>query len=193
MFVGISGGMGSGKTTVCSIFECLNIPIFYADDEAKQLYSTDENLKSEITALFGEQIYPNGQFDKKALAQIVFKDASKLDALNAMVHPKVLQLAKKWEEEQSAAYCIKEAALLFESGGDQSVDKVIVVSAPKSVRIERIKSRDGLNIKEIENRMNKQMSEEEKMKRAHFVVTNDEKDMLLPQVLKIHRTILDSI
>ena len=188
--VGITGGIGSGKTTVCKIFETLGIPIYYADDRAKALMVEDEKLVSDIKNIFGEEAYvPNGELNRKHIADIAFHNPLKLKELNAVVHPAVLEDGNRWHAEQKdAPYTLKEAALIFESGSYKNLDKIITVFAPQNVRLERVLLRGGdLSKQDIEARMAKQLPEEEKMKRANFIIYNDGEQALIPQVMKIHR------
>lgn len=188
--IGITGGIGSGKSTVAKVFEILGIPIYYADDAAKRLMNEDEKLKEKIQLQFGNEVYKNGQLDKKKLAEIVFTFPEKLGLLNALVHPATLQDAARWMQSQSTVYCLKEAALIFESGAHEQLDFVIGVTAPAPLRIQRTMQRDGVTREEVIVRMDKQMDEIIKMKLCDFVIKNDEQEMLLPQVLNLHKKLL---
>ncbi len=188
--VGITGGIGSGKTTVCKIFETLGIPVYYADDRAKALMVEDEKLISDIKSIFGEEAYlPDGELNRKHIADIAFHNPLKLKELNAVVHPAVLEDGNRWHAEQKdAPYTLKEAALIFESDSYKHLDKIITVFAPQNVRLERVILRGGnLTKQDIEARMAKQLPEEEKIKRANFIIYNDGEQALIPQVLKIHQ------
>lgn len=185
--VGLTGGIGSGKSTVARIFDILQIPVYDADSAARQLMNDDPHVRDAVIKTFGEKSYTNNVLDKKFISGIVFNDPARLTLLNAIVHPATLAHAKEWFNSQSGVYAIKEAALLFEAGAEKDLDYVIGVSSPLSMRIKRIQERDGLSEAEIELRINKQMNEEEKMKRCDFVLYNDEKQLLLPQVLKLHK------
>ena len=188
--VGITGGIGSGKTTVCKIFETLGIPVYYADDRAKSLMTEDINLISKIKFIFGDGAYlPDGSLDRKYIADIAFHNPLKLKELNTAVHPAVLEDGNRWHAEQKdAPYTLKEAALIFESDSCKHLDKIITVFAPQNVRLERVILRGGnLTKQDIEARMAKQLPEEEKMKRANFIIYNDGEQALIPQVMKIHR------
>ncbi len=193
MQVGITGGIGSGKSTVCKIFEVLDIPVYYADDRAKWLMNNDTNLIEGIKSVFGNEAYhPDGTLNRPFIANIVFNDKSKLAELNALVHPAVFQDGVSWNEANaSAPYTLKEAAILFESGSYLTVDKVITVFAPKEIRIKRVLMRDDTTREAIEARMDKQMPEEEKIERSDFVIYNDDEHSLIEQVLDIHRKILE--
>jgi dephospho-CoA kinase len=188
--VGLTGGIGSGKTTVAKIFELLNIPVYYADDAAKKIMNTDDELKSKIKNHFGNQSYFNGELNRKYLASEVFNDNYKLDLLNAMVHPVTMNNALQWFDQQTTPYAIKEAALLFEAGATDQLDVVIGVFAPKELRIKRTVDRGELNHEEVVKRMNRQIQDEIKLKLCDFVLKNDEQELLIPQVLKLHQQLL---
>lgn len=192
--IGITGGIGVGKSTACLIFKHLGIPIYDADTRAKWLISHHPTLISEIKAHFGEEAYFNGELNRRYLAEKVFIDKDNIQKMNSLVHPKVGEDAKQWfnEQEGKYPYIIKEAALLYESGSYKELDKVIVVTAPLDLRIARIQSRDPQRSKkEILGIISKQMPEEEKAQKADFIVYNDEKQMLIPQVLTIHQALMN--
>ena len=184
--VGLTGGIGSGKSTVAHIFETLGIPVYYADDAAKKLMNEDEGLKQEVEQLFGDASYINGQLNRAFVSAQVFNNPEKLATLNSIVHPATIADAEKWMQHQSAPYAIKEAALIFESGAQENLDNVIGVFAPKAIRIKRVMERDGLTTEEIMKRINRQMDEEMKMKRCDFVISNNEQQLVIPQVLELH-------
>ena len=188
--IGLTGGIGSGKSTVAKVFEVLGIPVYYADDAAKKLMNEDEELKEKIKKEFGESIYKEEKLDRKKLADIVFTSPEKLNLLNALVHPATLKDAEKWMQEQTSHYCIKEAALIFESGAHEHLDYVIGVTAPAPLRILRTMQRDGVTKEEVFARMDKQMDDSIKMKLCDFVIQNDEQEMILPQVLALHEKLL---
>ena len=185
--IGLTGGIGSGKSTVAKIFETLGIPVYYADTEAKRLMNSSETLKKVIRQNFGEATYENDQLNRKYLAGIVFNNPEKLELLNALIHPVTINDAEQWMQQQSAPYSIKEAALLFESGAAENLDFIVGVYAPQALRIKRVMKRDGLIADEIMKRINRQVNEEMKMKLCDFVITNNEKELLVPQVLKLHQ------
>ena len=185
--IGLTGGIGSGKSTVAKIFETLGIPVYYADTEAKRLMNSSETLKKVIRQNFGEATYENDQLNRKYLAGIVFNDPEKLELLNALIHPVTINDAEQWMQQQSAPYSIKEAALLFESGAAENLDLIVGVYAPQALRIKRVMKRDGLTADEIMKRINRQVNEEMKMKLCDFVITNNEQELLVPQVLKLHQ------
>jgi dephospho-CoA kinase len=184
--IGLTGGMGSGKTTVSRIFSVLGIPVFYADDIAKTIMNEDAGLKQGIINLFGEDAYINNMLNRKFVAGIVFNDKHKLDRLNALVHPVTIAAADKWMQAQSNAYVIKEAALMFESAAAANLDYIIGVYAPQHLRLQRVMHRDGATREDVLARMNNQIDETIKMKLCDFVIVNDEQQAVLPQVLSLH-------
>jgi dephospho-CoA kinase len=188
--IGITGGIGSGKSTVAKAFEVLGIPVYYADDAAKRLMNEDEELKEKIKDQFGNVVYKDGKLDKKHLADIVFTYPEKLKVLNALVHPATLKDAALWMQQQTSPYCIKEAALIFESGAQQQLDYVIGVTAPAPLRIQRTMQRDGISREEVIARLDKQIDETIKMKLCDFVIINDEQQMLLTQIIQLHEKLL---
>lgn len=188
--VGITGGIGSGKTTVAKVFEVLGVPVYYADEAAKRLMNEDEILKGEIQHHFGKECYVEGKLNRKYLSELVFTNDKKLALLNSIVHPATIADAQKWMQQQTTPYAVKEAALIFESGSQQELDYVIGVFTPIPMRIQRVIKRDQLSREEIKARMDKQMDESIKMRLCDFVITNDEQQMVIPQVIQIHNTIL---
>ncbi len=190
--VGITGGIGSGKSTVCKVFEVLGIPIYYADDRAKWLMKNDPKLIDAIKQLLGKESYlENGDLDRKYIASIIFNDKSKLEKMNGIVHPAVWMDGERWNEEhKSAPYTLKEAALLFESGGYQLMDRMICVFTPKETRMERVMSRDNANEAEVLARMDKQWDDEKKIELSDFVIHNYEGHSLIKQVLEIHQQLI---
>ncbi len=191
--VGLTGGIGSGKSTVAKIFEVLGIPVYYADDASKKLMNDDEELKEKIRVHFGKDAYTNGLLNRAYLSSIVFNNPEKLALLNSIVHPATIKDAAEWMQKQTTPYTIKEAALIFESGSQENLDKVIGVFAPAAVRINRVMQRDNVTREEVISRMNKQINEEIKMRLCDYVVSNDEQELLIPQVLKLHEILLPSI
>ncbi|WP_418359944.1 dephospho-CoA kinase [Sphingobacterium detergens] len=188
--IGITGGIGSGKTFICRLFEALGIPVYNADEEAKRLMNTDIRIKEKLIAQFGESTYKDGLLDRAFLANMVFSDKDKLELLNGIVHPIVIQEAKDWAERQTTRYSLKEAALLFESGSYKELDYTILVTAPMDIRIQRVIERDGATEQQVQERMNKQLSDEEKLQLADFVIVNDGITPLLPQVWTLHQKFL---
>ncbi|MDF2517389.1 MAG: dephospho-CoA kinase [Sphingobacterium sp.] len=188
--IGITGGIGSGKTFICRLFEALGIPVYNADEEAKKLMNTDVRIKEKLIAQFGAATYKDGLLDRAFLANMVFSDKDKLELLNSIVHPIVIQEAKDWAERQTTRYSLKEAALLFESGSYKELDYTILVTAPMDIRIQRVIERDDATEQQVRERINKQLSDEEKLQLADFVIVNDGITPLLPQVWKLHQKFL---
>ena len=189
--VGITGGIGSGKSTVAAIFEILGVPVFYADNAAKQMMNTDPNIIEGIQSLFGESSYVNGIYNREYVASVVFKDTEKLKALNELVHPITIAAAEEWMQSQNTPYCLKEAALIFESHAQNKLDLIIGVYASPEVRIKRIVQRDQLNEDQVIARMSKQMNEDDKMRLCDYVILNDESQLLIPQVVALHEILLE--
>lgn len=188
--VGLTGGIGSGKTTVAKIFELLEIPVYYSDIEAKKLLNEDKQIQEAIIRSFG-QVYLSKKINNKKLASIVFNDENKLQTLNNIVHPAVNNHFDKWVDEHSAyKYIIKEAAILFESGSHKNVDKIITVTAPFEIKIERVCKRDNISEKEVLARIDKQWSDEEKIKLSDFLIHNDNQNMIIPQIIEIHQKLI---
>lgn len=189
LWVGITGGIGSGKSTVCQLFRLLGIPVYSADERAKELMAVDPTLKSQILGAFGEESYlPNGNLNRNFLAEKVFSDAEKLKKINSLVHPVVGKDFTQWAENQSAPYLLKETALLFETGAAKELDRVINVSSPLKIRMARILSRDRhRNEEQVNQIINQQLPDEQKNDLADFVIKNTDNKLLIPQVLEIHR------
>lgn len=189
--VGLTGGIGSGKTTVARIFEVLGIPVYYADDAARRIMNEDATLRRQIIAEFGEQTYKEGSLDRAFLASIVFSDKKKLAVLNALVHPATIRNSAAWMKMQTSSYAVREAALIFESGVQEQLDYVIGVSAPQDLRIVRAMQRDQLSRQQVLDRMDRQINETIKMRLCDFVIINDEKKPVIPQVLKLHQLLVE--
>ncbi len=190
--VGITGGIGSGKTTVCKIFEILGIPVYYADERAKWLMTNDLNIIKDIKNEFGATAYnEKGELNRQYIAEIAFHNPEKLQALNALVHPAVFEDGRNWHRtQQNVPYTLKEAALLFESGSYKELDKIIVVTAPLDVRIQRVMERDQISQEAVQARISKQMLEEEKINQADYLIVNDGEQTLIAQVLIIHKSLM---
>jgi dephospho-CoA kinase len=189
--IGLTGGIGSGKTTVAKIFELLKVPVYYADAASKRLYHTDRDLIKDIKKHFGEDVYTNEQLNRSKLAAIVFADPAKLELLNQLVHPPTIRDAEEWMKKQSAPYAVKEAALLFESGSAGGLDLIVGVSAPLSLRLKRVMDRDSVSREAVLERMKHQINEEMKMKLCDFVIQNNEQALVIPQVLDLHQQFLE--
>lgn len=190
--VGVTGGIGSGKTTVCKVFELLGIPVFYADDVAKSIMQTDPVLKTALLNTFGDNSYTkDGMLNRAYISSIVFNDKQELEKLNSLVHPAVLRAFDNWVlEHHEYPYVIKEAALLYESGGFKMCNKSILVIAPTLIKMNRVKLRDGISEEDIQLRMNRQFSDEMKIKYADHILNNDEKQLLIPQIIQLHQQFL---
>lgn len=188
--VGLTGGIGSGKTTVARIFEVLGIPTYNADKSAKELMNMPGVLRSSLVETFGNDIYNDAGLDRAALAKIVFNNPAELAKLNSLVHPATIAHAMEWMATQKTPYIIKEAALIFEAGSNAGLDYVIGVAAPEALRIKRTAARDKLSETDIRLRMQRQMNEDEKMKRCDFILVNNEEQLLVPQVLQLHEKLL---
>lgn len=188
--VGITGGIGSGKSVVCQVFHTLGIPAFNADTAAKYLMENDATLVRNIKSLFCEEVYIDGRLNRQLLSSIVFKDKALLDKLNALVHPATIAYGSEWMAQQKAPYIIKEAAIFFESGTYKEMDVMIGVTAPEPLRIKRAMQRDSATREKVLQRIAQQMDEQEKMNRCDYVIVNDDKTALLPQIEKIHQLLL---
>lgn len=191
--IGLTGGIGSGKTTIAHIFEVLGIPVYYADEAAKTLMNEDPELRRQIQELFGPEAYKKEELDRRFLAGLVFSDPEKLHRLNEVVHPATQKDGDRWMSRQKTPYAIKEAALIFEAGLDPSFDYIIGVTAPEPLRISRVIKRDQSSREKVLQRIRQQMDEEEKIKRCDFVIVNDEEQAVLPQVLGVHEILLAKV
>jgi len=188
--IGITGGIGSGKTYVASVFQSFGIPIFNADIQAKKLMTSSRKLIKLVKEEFGNDIYKDSDLNKEKLASIVFSDSDKLQKLNSLVHPIVKEEFNNWYKKQTSPYVIKEAAILFESNSHIGLDAVICVSAPLELRVKRLLNRDNYSEKEIKKRIENQISQEEKQKLSDYIIVNDEKELLLPKIIRIHKELL---
>lgn len=189
--LGLTGGIGSGKTFVAEVFTQIGIPVYNADKKARELSENSPVIKEKIIQLFGREAYPGDHLNSRLIGSLVFQDQELLKKLNAIVHPAVEYDFLEWCKGRSSfPYLLKEAAILFETGIYKKLDATILVIAPEKTRIERIKSRDGLEEDQIRQRLENQWSDEEKLKLADFVINNDGRTMILPQVLKVHQTII---
>lgn len=188
--IGITGSIGAGKSTVASIFKVLGVPVFDADAIAKSILNSDPALREQIIAAFGSETYKNGLLDRKCLATIVFNNPDQLAKLNALVHPATIKAADTWAkhwEKQGSPYIVKEAALLFEAGTNIGLDFIIGVTAPEDLRIARVMARDHVTRGEVLKRMLHQLDNTKKMERCNIVIDNNEKALLIPQVLTLHQ------
>jgi dephospho-CoA kinase len=187
--IGLTGGIGSGKSVVAKIFTTLGIPVFNADEAAKHIMQTSPEMKAKLIEQFGSSIYDASGLQKEKLAAIVFNDPYQLQLLNAIVHPVTIQAAKDWAAKQTSPYVIKEAALIFESAAADGLFKVIGVTAPLSLRIQRVMQRDGVSKEQVEARMQHQISDTIKMRLCDYVIDNNNQQMLIPQVLELDKAI----
>jgi dephospho-CoA kinase len=190
--VGLTGGIGSGKTTIANFFKLLGIPVYNSDIRAKQVVAENPALKQEIIKHFGPDSYLNNQYNTKYISSIVFNNSQKLDLLNSIIHPAVVEDFNNWKNKQNSKYVIKEAAILFESGTYLSCDKIITITAPFEDKIKRIIIRDNSGEEEITRRIKSQLSDEEKVKRSDYTLNNDNYELLIPHILKIHESIIGS-
>ncbi|MCB0454842.1 MAG: dephospho-CoA kinase [Flavobacteriaceae bacterium] len=184
--IGLTGGIGSGKTTVAQLFSELGVPIYIADIEAKKIMDSSKVIRRKLIALLGEDAYSGTKLNRKFVADKIFNDKFLLDAVNAVIHPKVAAHFRKWVSKQKATYVIKEAAILFENGSYKNCDMVILVTAPKQVRITRVMARDNTSKTEIEQRMNNQWSDEKKLKLADLIIENIDLKTTKNKVEAIH-------
>ncbi len=190
--IGITGGIGSGKTTVCKIFEMLGVPVYYADEESKKILVTDKNVKAAILKTFGKDILNDeNNIDRQKLATLVFNDKQKLESLNSIVHPAVNEHFKNWLKKYSfQKYILKEAAILFESGAYKAVDKVIAVVAPVELKIDHAMKRDKITREQVLQRIANQAKDSYIIKHSQFVIHNDEEQLLIPQVIAVHKQLM---
>ena len=193
MRLGVTGGIGSGKTSVCRVFMVLGIPVFSADPEARKIMSKDENIIRGINKIAGRDLYTEGDLNRTELAGIIFKDPRLLAEVNALVHPVVFEKFERWAEEQTSPYSIMEAAILFESGASRLVDRVVTVVAPVEERIQRLIIGKKMSREDIIERIKNQMDDESKMKLSDYVIQNSENDMIIPSILRIHEDILNHL
>jgi dephospho-CoA kinase len=202
VIIGLTGGIGSGKSIVAKVFENLGIPVFNADSTAKHIMNSSPIIKEKLISTFGAEVYTNNQDNKiqqteilnrNYLSKIVFSDPYKLEMLNAIVHPVTIQASIDWAALQKSPYVIKEAALFFETGSAIGISRIIGVSAPKSLRIHRVMKRDQCLKEEVEKRMASQMDVSIKMKLCDWVIVNDDHQLVLPQVVSLHEKILSEL
>lgn len=188
--LGVTGGIGSGKTTVCRIFRVLGVPVFVADNVAREIMENDPEVRSAINIIIGKDLYTTGTLDRKELARIIFNRPELLRKVNAAVHPEVLRRFDRWAEASETPYVIMEAAILFESGADTLVDRVVTISAPVEERISRVMGRNELTREEVIRRINNQMEDEEREEQSYYVINNSDNEMIIPEILKIHEDML---
>ncbi|MBL7980278.1 MAG: dephospho-CoA kinase [Flavobacteriales bacterium] len=187
--VGLTGGIGSGKSTVGRILRLLGVPLFAADEAGRQLLANDPEVHQALRARFGDAVFANGTPDRKAIANIVFNEPKALADLNAIIHPAVRKAFRSWAGEQQAPYVVMEAAILAETGGHSAFDRIVVVSAPEGVRVQRVMRRDGAGEQEVLARMRNQATEEQRLAIADHVIINDDTRLVIPQVIALHNTL----
>jgi len=189
--IGVTGGIGSGKTLVCRVFEKLGVPVFYADHQARQIYDEDPQVREAMIEYFGSAIYGPSGLKRDVLASAIFNDPDALRHVNSLIHPAVKRRFAEWcEKQKDAAYVIEEAAILFETGSHKELDHTVLVYAPEGIRIQRVIQRDAVDEEAVRARMAHQMSDEEKIGQAGFVIYNDGSSLVIPQILEIHRTLI---
>ena len=190
IIIGLTGGMGSGKSTVGTMFRDLGIPVYNSDERAKQLMNTSKKIKKELIGLFGKEAYSEEELNRPFIAEKVFNDADLLTKLNGIVHPKVRKDFLKWTKKQNTPYVIQETALLFENKSQELYDKVILVTAPKELRIQRVLKRDKSSREQINSRMNNQLDDDIKIKLADYIIENIDLDITRSKILELHERIL---
>ncbi len=188
--LGVTGGIGSGKTSVCRVFKVLGIPVFAADYEAKEIMNSDVYVKDKINSIAGKDLYHEGILDRPGLASLIFNNKILLEKVNSLIHPIVFDRFIRWESDQSAPYVIMEAAILFESGAVNLVDRIATIIAPDEERIERVMRRNNLTREQILERIDSQISDEARISRSDYLIYNSDKDMIIPVILKIHEDLI---
>lgn len=193
MKLGITGGIGSGKTSVCRVFGVLGIPVFSADPEAQIIMNTERSVINSINDLAGKNLYTDGKLNKEELANLIFNDPELLKKVNSLVHPVVFEHFREWADMQTTPYVIMEAAILFESGASKLVDRVATVFAPVEERIYRVIVRNKLTREQVTDRIKNQMDDEERISLSDYVINNSENEMIIPVILGIHEDILNHL
>jgi dephospho-CoA kinase len=188
--LGVTGGIGSGKTTICKVFAVLGIPVFSADDEAKRILDNDRDLQIKINSLAGKDLFPAGKLDRSEMAKLIFSNKDLLEKVNSIVHPVVLRSYNEWVKKQDSPYCIMEAAILFESGVFRLMDRIVTVITPMEERIERLVRGNKLSREQIVERIKNQIDDESRVKQSDFIISNSENDMIVPAIIEIHEEML---
>lgn len=191
--VGLTGGIGSGKTTVANMFETIGVPVYIADIEAKKIMNTSKVIKRKLIHLFGDKAYEAGKLNRPYLANLIFNDKTLLEKMNAIVHPRVAKHFTKWTLKQKTPYVIKEAAILFENGGYKNCDFVVTVTAPKELRIERLLNREATTKEKIKAIMSNQWDDQKKVKLSNYIIENEDLEKTKQQVYAVHKSILKAI
>jgi dephospho-CoA kinase len=190
MKIGVTGGIGSGKTSVCKVFNVLGIPVFSADKDARKIMDSDEDIIDKVKIIAGKDVYSTGTLDRMELARLIFNNKNLLNEINRVVHPVVFDHFKIWVKSVSAPYVIMEAAILIESGASELVDRIVTIVAPVEERIERVVRGKNLTREQVLERINNQMADEEKVRLSDYIIYNSEHEMIIPSILKIHEEIL---
>jgi dephospho-CoA kinase len=193
MKLGVTGGIGSGKTSVCKVFGVLGVPVFSADRVASEIIDGDNDIKKAINSIAGKDLYINGTLDRMALATLIFNNSKLLEKVNSLVHPVVFEHFAEWERQQATPYTIMEAAILFESGASKLVDKIATIIAPVEERLNRVILRNRLSREQVLERMKNQMDDETRIRLSDYIIRNSENDMIIPAILKIHEDILENL
>jgi dephospho-CoA kinase len=188
--LGVTGGIGSGKTTVCKVFGVLGIPVFSADDEAKRIQDNNRDIQININSLAGKDLFSSGKLDRNGLARIIFSNKILLEKVNSLIHPAVFRSFREWVKKQDSPYSIMEAAILFESGAFKMMDRIVTVVTPLEERIERLVSGNRLSREQIIDRIKNQIDDESRVKLSDFVISNSENDMIIPAIIGIHEEML---
>jgi len=191
--LGITGGIGSGKTSVCKVFSLFGIPVFSADAAAKEVMEVDAGIISKLNAIAEKDLYAGGTLNRAELAKLIFNNSSMLEEVNSVVHPVVFNRFCEWVKKQKAPYVIMEAAILFESGRAKIVDRIVTVTAPVEERIERVISRSAITKEEVMERIRNQTNDSDKIKQSDYVIDNSENKMIIPAILNIHNHILKTL
>ena len=190
--VGLTGGIGSGKTTVAKVFMQMGVPVYFSDDRAKYLMLNNQFLRESLISLLGDKVIIDGLLNRSYIASKVFSNPKELIKLNALVHPFVQKDFDAWSASQDSVYVLKEAAILFETGADKFLDKIVLVESPEDLKVSRVMLRDGITKEEVLMRMGKQWSDDQKRTRTDYIIYNDEKNPLINQILKLHSIFSDS-
>lgn len=188
--LGVTGGIGSGKTTVCKVFGVLGIPVFSADDEAKRILDSDREIQIKINLLAGKDLFSSGKLDRPALAKMIFNNKELLEKVNSIIHPAVFRSFGEWFNQQYSPYSIMEAAILFESGAFRFMDKIVTVVTPLDERIERLVSGNRLTREQINERIKNQIDDDSRIKQSDFIISNSENDLIIPSIIGIHEEML---
>jgi dephospho-CoA kinase len=188
--LGVTGGIGSGKTTVCRIFRVLGVPVFVADTVARDIMENEPEIRAAISLITGKDLYATGILDRKELARIIFNRPELLRKVNGAVHPAVLKRFEEWADSAAVPYVIMESAILFEAGADTLVDRVVTISAPVEERISRVMGRNDLTREEVIRRINNQLEDEEREEQSYYVINNSDNEMIIPEILKIHEDMI---